>query len=161
MARLWLPARAEAAKHAAENNAEARRALEFGKRLKALDPRFECWLQERDIEDLRAGFYYVERKNDDGTVATWEISNSDGSFREPDEQVIEAFRRSDGWSRDVWREVEKGREQQRRRMQAESDRQKQERRSELAERAAFRFRTQVPAQAEGTGRLTRRNGGEW
>lgn len=143
MARLWIPPEAEAAIQEAEGRAEAERVREFTQRLKALDPRLDLFLQTKDSGELRAGFYYVRRKNDDGTIATWEVSKRDGSFREPDEEVIEALRKSDSWTRDVWHdEINRGREEARRRIEAEKRRQREEDQEHLKELADFRFRTQ-------------------
>lgn len=96
MPNLWVPN--EAAQSLVDeynSRAEAARTLEFSKRLKAIDSRLDCFLQASNIEHLRAGFYYIRRHNEDGTTTLWEVANPDGSFREPDEAVLESFRKGD------------------------------------------------------------------
>lgn len=142
MARLWLPESAETATREAEGRDEIRRVSEFTERLEAVDPRLDCFLQTEDRDELRRGFYYVRRRNDNGTVATWEVSNPDGSFREPDERVIEALRASDSWSRDVWAEIDRERERAAQRMKRETDRRQESMRDQLKDEADYAFRTQ-------------------
>lgn len=167
MPQLWLPEQAQAAIHEDVGRQEAARVEDFTARLRGLDERLHCWLQLRDAWILgdpppgyepkgppifRAGFYYVLRRNDDGTVATWEISNPDGSFKEPDESVIEAFRRADSHSRDVWNEeIVEARRRAERQVEAERQKAKEDRLCRADDLLAFETRVQVPAGQDGLG----------
>lgn len=144
MPHIWTPesARSEI-REASEASLEADRIVEFTRRLKALDSRLDLFLQTEDREELRQGFYYVRRQNDDGTLSTFEISTPDGSYREPDEQVLEALRASDSWSRDVWRDIERARNEKQRRMERERERVRDEECEHLQEELDYRFRTQL------------------
>lgn len=143
MPSLWLPgAEAEAQMHMAAGRDEAKRVLEFGRRLKVLDSRLDCFLQTQDRGDFRAGFWYVVRHNEDGSKAFWEVRNPDGSYREPDEAVIEMLRRNDANRTDLNREWQ---QRQRREKEAE-EREAQRKRDETAglvkERMDYAFRVQ-------------------
>lgn len=145
---LWLPN--GAAESILNDNAEeeAERIVAFTRRLKALDVRLGMFMcNEDDAEnELQAGFYYVHRHNEDGTVSFWEIRHPvTGGFYEPDEAVIEAFRR--------WDANTHGSTADDRRARREADRRRREKReqdwkdrklAELKEEADFLFRCQVP-----------------
>lgn len=144
---VWVPNRvADAIIHEAQGRHEAARVLEFAKRLKALDLRLDCLLQTRDVPDegLRAGFYYVIRRNEDGTVAMWEIRNPDGSFREPADDVIEALRKGDANRTNLKAE----RERERRRVELGREKHKRDvldrRHGEFKEQVEYAFRVQMP-----------------
>lgn len=97
MPSVWVPgAAADAIIAEAEGRQEAKRFLDFRNRLKAIDSRLDCFLAQRSIpdEEIRMGFYYVYRRNEDGTVAFWEIHDN-GAYAEPSERVLEAFRYGD------------------------------------------------------------------
>jgi len=148
---LWLPPEAEA-QIAAEysSRAEARRVQDFTDRLKALDERLFCFLATQDHPDekFRQGFYYIARKNEDDTVATWEVRNPDGSFREPDERDIEALRLLDLRNPRAKRAWQARQTQARKARERERERRREQARDELKERADFKFRTQVPVSKE-------------
>lgn len=143
----------------ARNQAEAQRMLDFFRRLRDLDSRFtDVFLAAEDDEtySLRKGFWYLERRDDEGNVSFIESSNEDGSYREPDDRTLEALRFSDTWNRDVWRDITRTREERQRRRDAEKAREREELQGRLREEADFAFRVQVPVTPDGRGRLRTR-----
>lgn len=147
MSVLWMPeqARAELAMQYS-SRAEAKRVQDFTDRLEAVDARLRCVLATHDSPDgsIRNGFYYIARRNEDNTTATWEVTNPDGSFREPDERDIEALRMVDlrnDRNRKAWKA---------RRTQAlaarerEKARKREDTQAEIVDLADYRFRTQTP-----------------
>ena len=150
MPELWLPG--EAARGVIserEGLREAERVFgNIAKRLKAIDSRLNLFLCDRDEyeeAELRKGFYYVYRRNEDGTIAMWEVSHEDGSYREPDEAFVEAFRRGDpNTVRDPAWERQKRRERERRLKEHREAHEREERAYRTKELADFRFRTQLP-----------------
>lgn len=147
MPAAWLPnSVAESIVNEAEGRREARRMVDFIRRLRAVDSRLDCWLAPRYFpdDDIRMGFYYVLRRNEDGTITFWEVSNPDGSFREPDDQVIEALRRGDANRTDLARERElQRRADARRREKRERDR-LDEMHARFKDEVDYAFRVQVP-----------------
>lgn len=147
---LWLPGEAaRAVIDDREGVKEAERVFgDFAKRLRGIDSRFCLYLHQgggEDLGDLRAGFYYLLRHNEDGTWASFEIRNPDGSFREPDDKVLEAVRymdsarlRSPRWERENRRRRQRREEEHRKRFESE------ERQARLLELADHRFRLQIP-----------------
>lgn len=94
---VWIPgAAADAILAEVEGKREAARVIDFIRRLKAIDSRLDCFLAERAYpgEAIRMGFYYVLRRNEDGTTTFWEIHDN-GAYREPSDDVLEAFRKGD------------------------------------------------------------------
>lgn len=147
MSTLWLPEQAEAQIHAEySSRAEAKRVQDFTDRVQALDPRLWCVLATQDSPDgeIKQGFYYIARKNEDGTVATWQIQNADGSFREPDERDIEALRVLDLRNERARREWKARQTQARRARERERERRREDRKAQVVDLADYRFRTQAP-----------------
>lgn len=99
--------------------AEAERVIEFTNRLKAIDDRLDCFLCPVTIpeEDLYIGFYYIRRRNDDGSTSTWRVQGPNGGFVEPNDRILDRFREYDTWAHaDVLK-----------RMRAEAERKRRER----------------------------------
>lgn len=137
---------------------EAERVFgDFAKRLRAIDSRFRLYLHDKDdpsldLGDLRKGFYYLLRANEDGTFAAFEVRNPDGSFREPDDAVLEAVRRMDpARVRDAKWERLKARRRAEAAREAKKRFDAEERQARLLELADHRFRLQVPV-SEAMGR---------
>lgn len=151
MSHLWLPEQAEASLHEEySSRAEARRVTDFTERLKAIDPRLRCYLhKEPDVEGLRQGFYYLIRRNDDGTTAVWEVQD-EGRFREPDEQDIQAFYATDLWKQGAKERLKGRAEANRRERRRAAERTREQQREHLREKAAFAFRTQIPVSKDVT-----------
>ena len=80
-----------------QGHEEAQRVSHIIRGLKSIDPRLGMFLCDRhDPEnDLRMGFWYAYRRGDKGVAAFWEVSAPDGSYVEPTEAVVEAFRKMD------------------------------------------------------------------
>lgn len=150
---MWLPGEAaRAVVDEREGVREAERVYgDFALRLRAIDPRFRLYLHGQDTPEeleeaeLRQGFYYLLRANEDGTFAAFEVRNPDGSYREPDDAVLEAVRRMDP---DRVRNVKHERATQRRKAEAEREHRKrfasEERQARLLELADHKWRLQVP-----------------
>ena len=137
---LWLPGdAARGVMREAEGKQEAARVIEFRKRLKAIDARLECFLQSENVEELKAGFWYIRRMNEDGTIACWEVRNPDGSFREPDEAVIhwlqsiDSHRTADGGKL----ARKRARENDARRRDRDNNEKRREFREQLSDRLKF------------------------
>lgn len=148
--RLWLPREeSEAILARGEGIREASRVInEFYPRLRAIDPRFDMFLQTERTDELKQGFWYVIRRNEDGTTAFFEVSNPDGSYREPDEAVLEMFRRNDANSKDntFW-EFRKRVDREYKAKKREQERQREDLSQELKERMDYEFRTQIAPHA--------------
>lgn len=141
---LWIPS--GAADVILDEQTEQEEA--FARRLQAVDPRLGVFRAHVDDpeNELRAGFYYVFRRNENNTTAFWEIKHPiTGGFYEPDEAVIEAFRRWDanthGSSADDRRER---RERETRAREKRQEDWKERKRDELKDECDYMFRTQVP-----------------
>lgn len=148
MADLWIPNSAAEAILGANAEQEAERIITFTRRLKAVDSRLGLFMANVDDpeNDIRAGFYYVYRHNEDGTTAFWEIRHPvGGGFYEPDEAVIEAFRR---WDANTHGSTAADRREARERKRKERVKREEEwrdrKRWEMQEQADFLFRCQVP-----------------
>lgn len=155
---LWLPDQLAAARR--DDLRVARRFNDFRKRLKALDVRLETWAQvsTQPIKDadgdvvgeLRGGFFYLGRKADDGSFTkVWEISHPDGTYKEPDDQVLDALRRGDTWSHDGWSEMQKVRERREREAVHRRAHNRERRRDHLKDVIDYRFRTQIAPYGRG------------
>lgn len=148
MPSLWLPGEVMRGLLAErEGEAEAKRLFgDFVKRLKAIDSRLFLVLCDRDDpeNELRYGFWYIGRHNEDGTTALWEVHDK-GAYKEPDDRVLEVFRSGDP-SR--LRSPKTERDRERRRREREKEHRKEfnagERQARLQELADHRFRLQVP-----------------
>lgn len=119
--------------------------IAFKRRLKSIDPRLSLVLcdGEHRADSLRAGFYYILRKNDDGTVTFWEVSGRNGEFCEPSEAHLEALRKVDAsrTNQRAEREAERRRKERAKEHRKEFDAgERQERMKELLE---HRLRLQV------------------
>lgn len=148
MPSLWIPGTAaDAILNEQQEHLDARDKA-FVRRLKAVDPAlgmFRCRIDDPENE-LRAGFYYVYRLNADSTVAFWELQHPiHGGFYEPDEAVIEAFRRWDANTRGSTAadRAAKREADRKRRLKREED-WKDRKREELKDEINYAFRTQVP-----------------
>lgn len=145
---------------------EASHVMDVFKRLKAVDSRIEdMWLATEDHwvtedrsgePDFPRGFWFVSRRNDEGKVSIFKVANPDGSYREPDDALVEAFKQSDLWNGENYRRLREGWREQDRRRRAEAEAAKAEQREHLKELADFKFRVQVPVTPDGRGRLTSR-----
>lgn len=150
---LWVPGGvADQIIDEAEGRREALRVQRFRDRLKAIDPRLDVFLASTRAVDeagvvqdqVRIGFWYVYRRNDDGTVAFWEVSNPDGSYREPGEDVIAAFQKGDAARTDQRAaRIEARRRREQAREKRERDRM-DEMHGQFKERVDYEFRVQVP-----------------
>lgn len=147
MPSAWVPnSVAEAILNEAEGRKEAQRMVQFRARLKALDSRFGCFCADKNYPDdeIRMGFWYVFRRNEDGTVAFWEISSPDGSYREPGEDVIAALQKGDANRTDLRREREaQRRADARRREKRDADR-REAIHDRLKDEFDYAFRVQIP-----------------
>lgn len=143
MPSLWLPgAAAEAIL-----NEQSETETAFVRRLKTVDPRLGMFRAQADDpeNDLRAGFYYVYRHNENGTVAFYELVHPvHGGFYEPDEAVIEAFRRWDANTHgSTAQDREHRRESERKAREKRQEDWKERKRDELKDEADYMFRTQM------------------
>lgn len=148
---LWLPNAAADAILADQGNAEADRFVGFRNRLKAMDPRMGAFLCDKDMRnhpeyrdladtpDLRVGFYYLYRRNDNGTVAFWEISNPDGSYREPDDALIDALQKID---RDTLQDLRARRAEKARRKEKREQETRELNLAKLQDQTDYAFRVQ-------------------
>jgi hypothetical protein len=147
MSVLWMPekARAELAMEYS-SRAEAKRVQDFTDRLEAFDQRLRCILATRDSPDgeVRNGFYYIARANEDGTTATWQVQNPDGSFREPDERDIEALRMLDLRNPRAAAALKARQTMARKQKERDKARAREETRDKIIDLADYRFRTQTP-----------------
>lgn len=144
MPSLWVPNAAADAILADQGHAEARRFVGFRNRLKAMDSRMDAFLCDTfdpENPELRVGFYYLTRRNDNGTTAFFEISHPDGSFREPDDVLIDNLQKID---RDTLTDLRSRREEKRRKAAREAQRKKEEAAGRLKEEIDFAFRVQMP-----------------
>lgn len=143
MPSAWLPG-AVAEQIIAEKAGfdEAKRFVGFRKRLKAVDSRLDAFLCDRADPDneLRMGFYYVFRRNENGTVAFWEIHDN-GRFREPADDIVDAFQKMD---RESLQDFKDDRDRKARKKQREAERKQEEASWNFAEECNFAFRTQIP-----------------
>lgn len=140
---LWLPgAAAEAILNEQTEKEEA-----FVRRLKTVDPRLGMFRATADDpeNDLREGMYYVYRRNEDSTVAFYEIKHPvHGGFYEPDEAVIEAFRRWDANTHgSTAQDREHRRERERKAREKRKDNWRERKADELKDLADYEFRTQM------------------
>lgn len=144
MPSVWLPGQiAETILNEKAGFDEAKRVMGVRQALKSIDPRLDLFLckQEDPENELKLGFWYVWRRNDDGTIAMWEVRTPDGGFREPDEQVLEAFRRMDRET--IW-DFKDEQERKRRQRARDAERQREQTAQNLKDWCDFTFRTQVP-----------------
>lgn len=148
MTDLWVPNRAAEAIFSAQHAERDEREQAFIRRLKAVDPRLGLFRAKVDDpeNELIAGMYYVYRLNDGGDAAFWEIRDPiTGGFYEPDEAVIEAFRR---WDANTHGSTAADRREARERKRKERVKREEEwrdrKRWEMQEQADFLFRCQVP-----------------
>lgn len=145
---VWLPgAVADQIHQESLGFHEAARVKDFTERLRAAFGReFDCVLwtaPDHPTEGFRQGFYYIIRRNLNGTVNTWEV-NDHGAFREPSDNDIEAMKRfdfhrpgaRDAFKKDVQRTLD---DKERRRKALD-----EERIGRMQEKADFLFRTQIP-----------------
>jgi hypothetical protein len=124
-----------------QGHEEAHRVSHIVKSLRAIDSRLGMFLCDRvDPEnELRMGFWYVYRLGDNGMAAFWEVSAPDGSYVEPTESVVEAFRQMEHDSLEDLRDRRRAAE--RRRERREEERQALNG-ARLAEECDYRFRVQ-------------------
>lgn len=145
MPSAWLPnSVAESILSEKAGQDEAKRVFGYIRnRLRAIDARLDLILCDREDPDneLLYGYYYVIRRNENGTMTFWQVQQPDGSYREPDERIVQAFQQMDRHTvADLRREQE---EKQRRKRKREAE--WQERKGwELKDEADFAFRVQVP-----------------
>lgn len=124
---------------------EARRVMDnFRPRLKALDARLDVFLCDKPDPDgyLKVGYWYVYRRGDDGQTGMWEISNPDGSYREPDDAVIYALQRNDASRGDLTREWQAQEEAKRRAKERDQERKSEERSDRIRDTLDYHFRVQ-------------------
>lgn len=97
MPSLWVPNAAADSILADQGHAEASRFVSFRQRLKAMDSRMDAFLCDQTDPDgeLRIGFYYLFRRNDNGTVAFFEVSDEKGGFLEPGDWLIDRLQMVD------------------------------------------------------------------
>lgn len=146
MSYLWVPEEARV-KMAAEvaSLGEAVRVTEFRNRLRAaFGNRMDCFIAEENSPDgdLRMGFWYVTRANEDGTFGCWEI-NDGGVFREPDERDIEAFRQFDFHNPARAREWKERRDRKLAEREREKARAREDKQGKLDELITYATRLQV------------------
>jgi hypothetical protein len=141
MPALWVPNSAAEAILADQGHEEAHRVQHILRSLKAIDSRIGMFLCDRDDPDneLRMGYWYVYRLGDNGVAAFWEVSAPDGSYVEPTESVVEAFRQMEHDSVEDLRDRRRAAE--RRREQREEER-KALNLARLTEEADYMFRVQ-------------------
>ena len=144
---------------------EAGHVMDVFKRLKAVDSRIEqMWLQTADVDDpdngveLRKGYWYLSRRNDEGQVAIFEVSGPEGEYIEPSDRLVELFQRADSWNNGGYREMERRRRERDANRKRDLERQRDDMRAQLKDEMDFRFRVQVPVTPDGRGRLTSRKG---
>lgn len=139
---LWLPGNAaRGIMREAEGKQEAARVIEFTKRLKAIDARLDCFLQTENREELKAGFWYIRRMNEDGTISCWEVRNPDGTYREPDEAVIHWLQSIDTWRGNGKLARKRARERDERRREKSNEEKRRQFREGLTERLKFEHDT--------------------
>lgn len=139
---LWLPNNiAESIRNEAEVRREGTAVSRVERELKTIDSRLDIILIAEDMpeHDLQGGFYYIRRRNDDGTMAFWEIRNPDGSYREPDSAIVEAMRRIDSTHENV---LMRGRREKAKRKR-EAERRQEEKRRQFREGLAERLKFQL------------------
>ena len=149
MSQVWLPGQvADQILADKQDRSDAVFAREFTKRLRGVDERLSCFRSRTTEDGLEYGFWYIVRRNDDGTTATWQVCDRqpDGTatYREPDERDIEALRALDLHNPKVVRAIKARNLQRQRQIEREKERLKEERVEDLVERWAFRTRTQIP-----------------
>jgi hypothetical protein len=144
MATFWLPGelghQLETEKY---GKAEAQRIEDFARRLQALDPRLGCFIATETRDGLKEGYWYIIRQNDIGPT-TWEVSNPDGSFREPDERDIEALRQLDLHNPARVREFRERRQRALREKESRVKAMEEVRQAHADEYLTFHTRTQIP-----------------
>lgn len=130
---------AESMMREAEVRREKASVEAFARDLKSLDPRLDVFLMAEDIPeyDVRGGFYYIRRRNDDGTVSFWEIRNPDGSYREPDSAVLEAMKKIDANADDLTARMKRRHEIDRRKKEKRQSEKRRQFREGLEERLKF------------------------
>jgi hypothetical protein len=134
---------------------------DFEPRLKAIDPRMRVVFVDQPDDDgaLRVGFWHLLRRNEDGSYAWFEISTPDGKYMEPNDQVLDALRRADGWApRNRGDAFRRGQEARLRAIERKREAEREELRERVKEQADFDFRVQVPVTPDGRGRLRGRKG---
>src|SRR3954468_22731366 len=107
MPSLWLPnGPAEAILAEKAGRDEAKRVMGVRSALKGIDARLDLFLCKQDDpdNDLQQGFWYVWRRNDNGTIAMWQVQTHEGGYREPDDGIVEAFRKMDRDTIDTFRD---------------------------------------------------------
>ncbi len=99
--KAWIP------REAADRIA-AEKVQDFASELSGIDYRLDMFVCRRDDPEhnLRDGFFYVRRFNEDDTVTFWEISDENGGWREPASDVLDALRQNDLRDSRVSREME-------------------------------------------------------
>lgn len=142
MPSLWMPnGAAEQILAEKAGMDEAKRFVGFRHRLHALDPRMDVVLCEREDpeNDLRQGFYYLVRRNENGTVAMWEISNPDGSFREPADDLIDGLQKIDRTT--LW-DFRDEQQRKKRLREREAERKREEASERFRDECDYAFRVQ-------------------
>lgn len=122
---------------------EARRVMGVREALRGIDSRLDLFLctQEDPDNELHAGYWYVVRRNDNGTTACWQVQTPEGKFREPDDQIVEAFRKMD---RDTIWTFKDEQERKRRAKKRDAQRRREDAYERLKDECDFAFRTQMP-----------------
>ncbi len=137
MTRVILPVSAQY-NLAREQLAERHGALRwFDRQLKDVDPALELVRAKEVVTEpgMTPGFWHVKRNNGPGVIDSYvPITNPDGSFAEPSSGWLERFRADDAWTNGGWDAMVKRWDRRQRDLDAQKERERQDRVQEIAER---------------------------